>query len=90
MMRPIRIIYYTTHFQRRYRLLSPGQKLWAEKKEALFRADAFDPRLKTHKLKGQLEGRWAFSISSDLRVVFRFVEDAEALFLDIGPHDSVY
>lgn len=90
MKRPIRTIYFTTHFQRKYRRLSPDQKLLAEKKETIFRADAFDPRLRTHKLKGRLEGRWAFSVSSDLRIVFRFVSDAEALFLDVGAHDTVY
>jgi mRNA interferase YafQ len=55
--------------------------------------DAFDPRLKTHKLKGELAGRWAASAGYDLRIIFRFVqhESREAiLLLSIGSHDDVY
>lgn len=59
----------------------------------LLAEDAFHPRLKTHKLKGQLEGSWACSAGYDLRIVFEFVqhEGAEAILLEtIGTHDEVY
>jgi len=55
--------------------------------------DAFDPRLKTHKLKGTLAGSWACSAGYDLRVVFQFVKHkgAEAILLEVvGTHDEVY
>jgi len=53
----------------------------------------FDPRLKTHKLKGDLDGVWACSAGYDLRILFELVpqEEAEAiLLLTIGTHDEVY
>jgi mRNA-degrading endonuclease YafQ of YafQ-DinJ toxin-antitoxin module len=56
-------------------------------------ADAFDPSLKTHKLKGDLAGNWSCSAGYDLRVVFEFVqqEDAEGILLhSVGTHDEVY
>jgi mRNA-degrading endonuclease YafQ of YafQ-DinJ toxin-antitoxin module len=59
----------------------------------LLSEDAFDSRLKTHKLKGDLDGVWACSGGSDLRILFEFVEHegAEAvLLLTIGTHDEVY
>jgi len=45
--------------------------------------DAFHPSLKTHKLKGDLEGSWACSAGYDLRIVFAFVqhEGQEAILL---------
>jgi mRNA-degrading endonuclease YafQ of YafQ-DinJ toxin-antitoxin module len=55
--------------------------------------DAFDPRLKTHKLKGDLDGSWACSAGYDLRIVFEFVQHdgAEAILLQTaGTHDEVY
>jgi mRNA-degrading endonuclease YafQ of YafQ-DinJ toxin-antitoxin module len=55
--------------------------------------DAFDPMLKTHKLKGELAGSWACSASYNLRIVFEFVqhEGAEAVLLQaVGTHDEVY
>ena len=59
----------------------------------LLASDAFHPRLKTHKLKGDLEGSWACSAGYDLRIVFRLVQfqGAEAILLEsIGTHDEVY
>lgn len=59
----------------------------------LLAEDAFDARLKTHKLKGEFQGSWACSAGYDLRLVFEFVqyEGAEAILLEtIGTHDQVY
>jgi mRNA-degrading endonuclease YafQ of YafQ-DinJ toxin-antitoxin module len=59
----------------------------------LLEQDAFHPRLKTHKLMGDLEGSWACSAGYDLRIVFSFVEreGGEAILLEtVGTHDEVY
>ena len=55
--------------------------------------DAFDSRLRSHKLKGALAGSWACSAGYDLRIVFRLVEHQgrEAILLQtVGTHDEVY
>ena len=55
--------------------------------------DAFHPKLRTHKLKGKLEGSWACSAGYDLRIVFKFMqsEKAEAILLEtVGTHEEVY
>ena len=55
--------------------------------------DAFNPGLKTHKLKGELAGSWACSAGYNLRIVFELVqhEGAEAILLQtVGTHDEVY
>ena len=54
-----------------------------------FAAEPQDPVLRTHKLKGELEVYWAFSIDDDLRVVFRW-EGEEAILVNLGSHDEVY
>ncbi len=59
----------------------------------LLSEDAFRPQLKTHKLKGNLEGSLACSAGYDLRVIFSFVqyEGAEAILLEsVGTHEEVY
>jgi mRNA-degrading endonuclease YafQ of YafQ-DinJ toxin-antitoxin module len=59
----------------------------------LLEEDAFDPRLRTHKLKGDLAGSWSCSAGYDLRIVFDLVQHAgvEAiLLLSVGTHDEVY
>jgi mRNA-degrading endonuclease YafQ of YafQ-DinJ toxin-antitoxin module len=59
----------------------------------LLSKDAFHPKLKTHKLRGDLEGSLACSVGYDLRILFKFVqhEGAEAILLQtVGSHDEVY
>jgi addiction module RelE/StbE family toxin len=72
---------------------NPQQSVDLQSALDLLAADCFHPRLKTHKLKGELEGCWACSAGYDLRLVFKFVEyeGAEAiLLLTVGTHEEVY
>ena len=55
--------------------------------------DPFQPRLRTHKLKGELKDSYACSVGYALRIVFKFVEyeQKQAILLEsIGTHDEVY
>ncbi len=56
----------------------------------LFSKNPFQPRLRTHKLTGGLEGLWAFSVAFDCRVIFEFIKENEVLLIDIGSHEEVY
>ena len=56
-------------------------------------ADAHAPHLRTHKLRGQLAGQWACTVSFDCRIVFRIETTAdgeEVVLLAVGTHDDVY
>jgi mRNA-degrading endonuclease YafQ of YafQ-DinJ toxin-antitoxin module len=59
----------------------------------LLQEDAFDPRLKTHKLKGNLSGAWAARFGYDARIIFEFRKTSEGEVIDllaVGTHDRVY
>ncbi len=64
------------------------EKFW--QKLEYFIQEPFDPRLKTHKLTGQLKDLWSFSVEFDVRVIFYFVDEFNAVLMDIGSHDEVY
>ncbi|MBI4689277.1 MAG: type II toxin-antitoxin system mRNA interferase toxin, RelE/StbE family [Nitrospirae bacterium] len=51
--------------------------------------DPFDSRLHTHLLTGNLRGRYACSLTHELRIVFTLSGNIIHL-LDIGSHDDVY
>ncbi len=80
---------FTARFQRRARKLTGIQKAMLRAALRRFAGDPRDPLLRTHKLKGELEGWWAFSVDDDLRVVFRW-DGGVAVLLLIGSHDEVY
>ena len=55
----------------------------------------FEPALKTHKLRGRLEGLWACWVEYDCRVVFALEPapsdgDDLIVLVDLGTHDEVY
>lgn len=55
----------------------------------------FHPKLRSHKLKGELAGAWACTVDYDNRILFEFVFNPESgeeeiLLLTIGTHDEVY
>ena len=85
----IKDIEYSSHFERAFRKLPKEIQIKAVKQEYSFREDCFNPKLKTHKLKGDLEGLWAFSIDYSYRILFRFVGKNTVEFDNAGRH-SIY
>jgi mRNA-degrading endonuclease YafQ of YafQ-DinJ toxin-antitoxin module len=79
----------SAHFLRRARKLRPPRDALLRAALRRFAADPRDPLLRAHKLKGDLDGYWAFSVDDDLRVLFRW--DGDVCFLvALGTHDEVY
>ena len=64
------------------------ERFWQKLEQ--FTIDPYEPSLKTHKLSGRLKDFWSFSVDYDERVLFYFMEDEKAVFVDIGSHDQVY
>ncbi|MFH0791671.1 MAG: type II toxin-antitoxin system mRNA interferase toxin, RelE/StbE family [bacterium] len=82
-------IYYSGRFAKSYKKLPEKTRESARKREKIFRKDPFDSRLKTHKLKGNLSGFWAFSIDDSYRIIFEFRDKNTVWFLLAGNH-SIY
>lgn len=56
----------------------------------IFQEQPSHPSLKTHKLKGELQDRYAFSVHQNLRVIFRWATDTHVLLISFVAHDQVY
>lgn len=61
-----------------------------EEKILLFREKPTDTRLGNHPLKRRLDGKWAFSITSNVRIVYEWQGKRTVRFLIIGEHKAVY
>lgn len=60
---------------------------------SVLQLDPFHPRLRTHKLKGELAAYWSCTVAYDLRILFRFIrqhDGEEVLLISLGTHDDVY
>ena len=87
MARPITVIHVTPDFEKTFLRLPKHIQHLATRKDQWFRRDAFDPRLRTHKLKGELAPYWAYSVNREYRVLFRFLGSREVIYYDIGTHE---
>lgn len=80
-------------FDKNYRKrILPNQTLVIRFKERLsiFLLDPNNTLLRNHKLVGKIINLHSFSITGDIRVVYKDLSSDEVLFLDIGSHNQVY
>jgi len=87
MIRPVHTIHITSDFTKAFRRLPRRIQGLAIKKDQQFRQDAFMASLRTHKLKGHLEGYYAYSVNLEYRILFRFIKNDEVIYYDIGTHE---
>jgi addiction module RelE/StbE family toxin len=86
-------IAFSPSFIKNFKKRTKNNKIVFEKfaeKLNIFKNDPFDPRLKTHKLTGELKDLYSYSIDYDLRIIFCLYESNKVIFTDIGTHDEVY
>ena len=82
----VRKIHYTSDFAQAYKRLPSVIQKAVDRKDHLFRENPYYPSLRTHRLRGALEGLWSFWIMRDYGVLFEFIGD-QAIFYDVGTHD---
>ncbi|MDD5530317.1 MAG: type II toxin-antitoxin system mRNA interferase toxin, RelE/StbE family [bacterium] len=79
-------VHITSEFEKSFHKLPVRIQYMAEKKDREFQLNPFDKRLHTHKLKGELEGYWSYYINYKYRILFRFLNENEVIYYDIGTH----
>jgi len=78
-------------FKKRYSNLPAKLQLKVDEAIFEFVENPLNPILKNHKLSGRMKDIRAFSVTGDIRVIFREWEDyTEVLMLDVGTHNQVY
>jgi addiction module RelE/StbE family toxin len=74
-------------FVKNWSKLNPKRKKETVEKIDIFLENPYSPTLKTHKLTGKLKDYWSFSVSYNLRVMFKFSKNNVVEFIDIGGHE---
>lgn len=85
-------IKYHKEFIKNYKKrITPHPKLVSQFQKQLskFIQNANDPILKDHKLVGKKLGFRAFSVTGDIRVVYKLI-NSDLWLYDIGSHNQVY
>ncbi len=82
-------ITYSSKFLKSFKNLPKNIQKVAVRKIELFEKEPFSTSLKTHKLTGNLDEFYPLSISYHYRILFKFEDDKEASFMNVGTH-SIY
>lgn len=56
----------------------------------IFKKNPADTRLDCHLLTGRLEGKYAMSITDEIRIVYEWLGRTNVRFLAVGGHRKVY
>jgi len=83
-----RHIQFLKHFKKRI-LPFPYLHKRFEERLSLFIQDPQNPLLKDHKLIGSLKNLRAFSVTGDVRIIYKITNEILELY-DIGSHNQVY
>jgi mRNA-degrading endonuclease YafQ of YafQ-DinJ toxin-antitoxin module len=83
----------SSKFRKAYKKLAarkPEVAVIALEKILLFSQQPNNPILKFHKLQGEYNGQYSFSVEYDIRIIVDLVNPDEAILTMIGSHDEVY
>ena len=80
-------VVFVPKFIRRFNKLEQGLQEEVIDAVEKFKDERNHKKLRVHKLKGRLRGRYSFSVNYKTRIVFRYFSKDEAVFLDVGDHD---
>jgi addiction module RelE/StbE family toxin len=83
----VRAIYYEPSFLKDWNRLDRRFREAGAKAEKLFRNNPLHPSLRLHQLQGKLKGLWSITISFDLRIIFKRMDNGDIVFLAIGRHN---
>ena len=86
-------IEFTSKFLKSYKKLvsrRPDAAITVLQKVVAFSHQPNSPGLALHKLKGELQDVWAFSVEKDLRIIVDMKDPEKILFIDIRSHDHIY
>ena len=82
-------ILYTSKFEKSFQRLPKEIQVLAVEKEKIFRKNMYDPKLRTHRLKGKLHWYFSFSVDYSYRIMFEILDTDDIVFVNVWGH-SIY
>ena len=78
------------NFRKQFQKLNRRQREKAEERLATFIENPFDPVLRNHPLKGRYLDYRSIDLSGDLRAIYKYKSENEAIFVILGKHSELY
>jgi mRNA-degrading endonuclease YafQ of YafQ-DinJ toxin-antitoxin module len=81
---------HTRLFDKRFKRLESSLKARAEKRQELFAQNRRHPLLDDHALHEPYLGCRSFSVTGDVRIIYKPINDTTCLLVTIGTHHELY
>ncbi|MEI7741175.1 MAG: type II toxin-antitoxin system mRNA interferase toxin, RelE/StbE family [bacterium] len=83
----VKTILYHPKFVQEFQKLDSMIQKRAAKTESMFRNNPLHPSLRLHQLSGELKESWSISVTMNIRIIFKRMDNADIVFYSIGAHD---
>jgi addiction module RelE/StbE family toxin len=84
------IVRFHKNFEKQYRKLNEKEQNKLKERIKIFLDNPFDFRLNNHALRGKYLDYRSINIAGDLRAIYKFVNENDAIFVAIGTHGELY
>ena len=83
-------IFLSKSFIKKYHKLRLSEKKRFKERREIFLMDIYSPILNNHALNGKYMGYRSISITGNLRIIYKFLDNDTVLFAEIGTHSELY
>ncbi len=83
-------IYFHKNFEKQFKKLRQNEKKKLRARLELFLENPFNPLLNNHSLRGKYTDYRSINITGDLRAVYKYLNDNEAIFVAVDTHSNFY
>lgn len=83
-------IRFHKNFDKQYKKLSKKQKEKVQERLEIFLENPYVPQLNNHPLKGKYTDYRSINVTGDLRAVYKYINEQEAIFAALGSHSQLY
>lgn len=83
-------IFFHRRFKKQYRKIPESGKRRFKKRLLLFGKDPFDPILHNHALAGDFKDYRSIDVTSDIRALYKTLNEDSVEFVCIGSHHKLY
>ena len=83
-------ILFHKNFEKQFIKLSKNLKIKTKGRITIFEKSEYDVILNNHALHGKFIGYRSINITSDIRVVYKLLDNHTVIFTEIGSHSNLY
>lgn len=84
------IVRFSAKFKKQYKKLPIKLQKQTKQRIEIWKQDPSNPKLRLHKLKGELSHLYSINVTGDVRAIYEIIDNEVYLYQMIGTHSLLY